>query len=221
MKLTKEDDAEVPIHLWNERALHDWNKRTNQEDTSQKLEIIRSKFLLQRWKQNLRRSLVVPLNEKFGVGWLNKSPRSPELATKLDAGTDALRRAMNSTWWSWDSGSALFFWRWPKDFQLEARDGMPIRISGALLCNRSPQSVECNAVMRKKMEAKLETIHSHGYISLGQVASLTGFFAVPKGESDICMVYDATKSGLNDSLWAPSFGLPTVDSTLRSIDFNT
>jgi hypothetical protein len=35
------------------------------------------------------------------------------------------------------------------------------------------------------------------------------------------MVYDATKSGLNGSLWAPSFGLPTVDSTLRSIDFNT
>jgi hypothetical protein len=35
------------------------------------------------------------------------------------------------------------------------------------------------------------------------------------------MVYDATKSGLNDSLWAPSFGLPTMDSTLRSIDFNT
>jgi hypothetical protein len=29
------------------------------------------------------------------------------------------------------------------------------------------------------------------------------------------------KSRLNDSLWAPSFGLPTVDLTLRSIDFNT
>jgi hypothetical protein len=71
------------------------------------------------------------------------------------------------------------------------------------------------------MEAKLETVRCRGYISSGRVASLTSFFAVPKGESDICMVYDATKSGLNDSLWAPSFGLPTVDLTLRLIDFNT
>jgi hypothetical protein len=45
-KATKEDNTEAPIHLWNERVLPDWNKRTNQEDASQKLEIIRSKFLL-------------------------------------------------------------------------------------------------------------------------------------------------------------------------------
>jgi hypothetical protein len=32
------------------------------------------------------------------------------------------------------------------------------------------------------------------------------------------MVYDASKSGLNDVVWAPSFGLPTVDLTLRGID---
>jgi hypothetical protein len=148
------------------------------------------------------------MNEKFGVGWLNESPRSPELEAELDMGTDALRRAMNTTWWIWDSGSALFFWRWPKDFQLKAQDGTPIRILGALPCNRSPLSVEREAVIRKKMEAKLEKVCLHGYLLAGRVASLTGFFAVPKGESDICMVYDATKSGLNDSLWAPSFGLP-------------
>jgi hypothetical protein len=47
--------------------------------------------------------------------------------------------------------------------------------------------------MRKKIEAKLETVRSRGYISSGQVASLTGFFAVPKGELDICMVYNATQ----------------------------
>jgi hypothetical protein len=184
------------------------------------LETIIEKFLLQRWKQNLQRSLVAHLNEKFGVGWLDKSPRITDLKIKLDVGTDALSRAMNITWWSWESGSALFFWRWPKDFQLEAQHGTPIRISGALPCNCSPQSVEWDSAMRKKMEAKLETVLSRGYISSGRVASWTSFFAVPKGKSDIRMVYDATKSGLSDSLWAPSFGLPTVDSTLRLIDFD-
>jgi hypothetical protein len=43
------------------------------------------------------------------MGWLDKSPRSTELEIKLDAGMDALRRAMDTTWWSWDSGSALFY----------------------------------------------------------------------------------------------------------------
>jgi hypothetical protein len=220
-KATKEDDAEVPIHLWNERVLPDWVERNDQEEVGRKLETIRAKLLLRRWKQNLRRSLVTHLNDKFGVGWSNESPRSTDLVYELEAGADALRRAMNTTWWSWDSGSALFFWRWPKDFQLEARDGTPIRLSGALPCNRTPQRMERDPAMRKKMEAKLETVRSRGYISSGRVASLTGFFAVPKGESDIRMVYDATQSGLNDSVWAPSFGLPTVDSTLRSIDFST
>jgi hypothetical protein len=128
---------------------------------------------------------------------------------------------MDTTWWNWDSGSALFFWRWPEEFRLEARDGTPIRISGELPQNRHPQSIERVQFMHDKMMLKIENVRAKGYIAPGRVASLTGFFAVPKGESDIRMVYDATASGLNDSLWAPSFGLPTVDATLRSIDFDT
>src|SRR5210317_1039012 len=37
-------------------------------------------------------------------------------------------------------------------------------------------------------------------------------FDVPKGESDIRMVYDGSKSGLNDAIWAPWFPLPTAQS---------
>jgi hypothetical protein len=42
-------------------------------------------------------------------------------------------------------------------------------------------------------------------------------FDVPKGEDDIRLVYDGTKSKLNDHLWAPWFPLPTVESLLRSV----
>jgi hypothetical protein len=35
------------------------------------------------------------------------------------------------------------------------------------------------------------------------------------------MVYDATRSGLNDALWSPNFGLPTVESLLRGEEFGT
>jgi hypothetical protein len=40
---------------------------------------------------------------------------------------------------------------------------------------------------------------------------------VPKGDGDVRMVYDASKSGLNSQLWAPWFLLPTIESHLRSV----
>jgi hypothetical protein len=53
------------------------------------------------------------------------------------------------------------------------------------------------------------------------MVSLMGYFSIPRDVMDIRMVYDAMKSGLNDVVWAPSFGLPTVDLTLRGIEFST
>ena len=86
---------------------------------------------------------------------------------------------------------------------------------------RRPQDAERDDTRRGKIGAKLENVRSKGYIVPGRVESLTGFFAVDKGESDIRMVYDASKSGLNEVLWAPSFCLSTVDSTFRSIESTT
>ena len=43
------------------------------------------------------------------------------------------------------------------------------------------------------------------------------FFPVPKGLSDVRMVYNGTSNGLNDCLWAPWFPLPTVDAVERSL----
>jgi hypothetical protein len=51
--------------------------------------------------------------------------------------------------------------------------------------------------------------------------SLTSFFAVPKGDSDIRVVYDGTKIGLNGSMWAPWFAMPTVESHLSFVGEET
>jgi hypothetical protein len=53
------------------------------------------------------------------------------------------------------------------------------------------------------------------YIQTGTVDSLASFFSVPKGDTDVRMVYDGTKSGLNDSLWAPWFAMSTIDMHLQ------
>ena len=50
------------------------------------------------------------------------------------------------------------------------------------------------------------------------VHSLTSFFAVPKGDDEIRMVYDGTKSGLNDAMFVPWFPLPTVEQLLRVVE---
>ena len=64
-------------------------------------------------------------------------------------------------------------------------------------------------------------VRERGYIRKGFVKSLIRYFAVPKGESDIRMMYDGTSSGFNRWAWAPSFGMPTIESILRSVEGRT
>jgi hypothetical protein len=53
------------------------------------------------------------------------------------------------------------------------------------------------------------------------ILSLTSFFAVAKGATDIRMVYNGTSSGMNSHLWAPWFYLPTICALLRALKVNT
>jgi hypothetical protein len=55
----------------------------------------------------------------------------------------------------------------------------------------------------------------------GEVQSLTSFFTVPKGDSDVRPVYNGTKSSLNDSLWAPLSRLPMIKQHLRGVEPGT
>jgi len=68
------------------------------------------------------------------------------------------------------------------------------------------------------MEAKINSVLAKGYIAQGEVCSLTAYFSVPKGSDDIRMVYDATASGLNACLWAPSFWLPSAEGLVDRMD---
>jgi hypothetical protein len=81
-----------------------------------------------------------------------------------------------------------------------------------------PQPYEKDAAVRQKVTEKLLTVRQKHYITKGTVKSLTSIFSVPKGEKDVRMVYDASKSSLNKSLWAPNFGLLTVETLVRGLD---
>jgi hypothetical protein len=77
--------------------------------------------------------------------------------------------------------------------------------------------MEPDLTVQSKVKEKFEKFIGRGYITKGRVDSLISYFTVPKGESDVQLVFDGTKSGLNSVLWAPSFHLPTVESLLPSL----
>ena len=71
---------------------------------------------------------------------------------------------------------------------------------------------------KKRVEEKLQKVVYRGYLDDKQVIkSLTSFFAVPKGEDDIRMVYDGTKCGLNSAVWVPTSLIPTLATHLRAV----
>ncbi|KAL7561075.1 hypothetical protein ACA910_020389 [Epithemia clementina (nom. ined.)] len=48
---------------------------------------------------------------------------------------------------------------------------------------------------------------------------MTDYFDVPKGSDDIWMVFNGTSAGLNASLWALNFWLPTAATALRNVSY--
>jgi len=77
--------------------------------------------------------------------------------------------------------------------------------------------MERNQKLCDAIRAKLQRVQRLGYTCMGEVSSLTSYFSLPKGKEDIRMVYDGTKSGLNDPIWAPWFPLPTIEAHLQAV----
>ena len=61
--------------------------------------------------------------------------------------------------------------------------------------------------VRAKVLAKLQKVVDRGYIEIMknaiEVDSFMFMFDVPRGDSDIRMVYDGSRRGFNESIWAP------------------
>ena len=159
----------------------------------------------------------------------NAARLQKNLRTDLEIGRDALRRAGFSTFMDWTGGSTLYFWRWPKEYMKRIRDGLQVLVAGKLPSYHAPQQFPGDPVQRERMRQKLakvcatrkkgtdyDYVNHRGYIGDGLVSSRTNCFAVDKGEHDIRMVYDASKSQLNAALWAPGFMMPNIDSVLNN-----
>ena len=145
-----------------------------------------------------------------------------EIALDIKAARDCIIRVSKASTWKWNNGSRLFFWRWG-EFEKEARDGARVFVQSKLPNCKDKQSAPKDKHTLRLVRDKLSDVREKGYISSEKlkVKSVTSFFDVPKGKNDIRMVYNATSSGLNESVWAPWFALPTVETHLRGVDPGT
>ena len=62
---------------------------------------------------------------------------------------------------------------------------------------------------------------ARGYITEGVILALTYLLSVPKVTDDIRMVFDATMSGINDSLWDSKCMLPSMGIFLMMVGSET
>jgi len=90
----------------------------------------------------------------------------------------------------------------------------PSLVQGGIAKMPYTQRLERAPKLHNTIRIKLKKVYRLGHTCAGTVSSLTFYFAVPKGEEGIHMLYDGTKSGLNDMMWAPWFPLPTIEAHL-------
>ena len=244
-KAARSDNASVPVELWNSVLFekHFSHIAYSPVKHGRALEIIRNKFALRIYVVNVVSSFFKFIKKEHGDdwltfylatrkqvkgkavkrkrGWIKRSERYQKLRIDLSIGMEGLTRVVKGSWWEWDYGSTLFFWRWPKEIRDSARDGYPVFVQGDLPRYRRKQRPPDKEYMHIKMTEKLKKVTDRKYISKGVVRSLINCFAVEKGSDDIRLVYDGTKSKLNAAVFAPNFYLPFLDSVLMWVNVDS
>eukprot|EP00536_Pseudo-nitzschia_multiseries_P010365 jgi/Psemu1/25705/gm1.25705_g len=110
--------------------------------------------------------------------------------------------ADDCSWWNWEMGSSIFFWRWPWDYQETAQLGLEPMFDAPALSNEDQQQLpysdpKIKALVKEKLTTFLET--------------MMFMLRITKGEqTNIHIVYDGTKPDLNNALYAPWYALPMV-----------
>ena len=243
-KAAKADNAKVPVSMWNDRItliFPEW--------TPHKLDRLRNiilrrqhrKLYLQfathmrhRYGNEWITALLIMRRSTMSSSCSFSSPSVQErkrvkgggrenfsshpLFRDAKQGSEALSHYMNASWWEWRSGSTLFHWRWnSEEEKTMARDGVPVWIKSRLPTSRIKQRMPPGEVL-EKLASKIDTVLERGYLELEGIKSHIDVFSVQKAD-DIRAVYNATKSGLNDAVWAPSFFLPTSRSALRVMSY--
>ena len=88
-----------------------------------------------------------------------------DLIKDVKVGSDTLSRSAGSSWWTWDAGSTLFFWRWPERYKKLIRDGPFLFVhKGLLRAHFARQRWPNDPLHKKLMGEKINRVRESGYI---------------------------------------------------------
>ena len=223
-KAVKADDATVPVLLWNRRVE---KKGVTAEARDSALNGFR-KLGWRFFMRALREDSLRFLREKHGADWAERRIRARrrnnsarrELEKDRAAIANLMWHATQTDWFEYTAGSRIIHFRYPVRYQRIAREGVPSYFEQPGPDTRDAQPSFEDDDVREKVKAKIQKVIRRKYmLTTGiKIKSLIKYFAVPKGDDDIRLVYDATANKLNEKVWVPSFWLPTIDSLLRAVD---
>ena len=200
IKAVKYDDAAVETGIWDEATAGVMGEKFNSERHGIIFDSLRRRMVRQ-FKTNVLSSFICYMKvvHDFPVG-KDSDERESERNKDLAAGVEGLSRVGKYSFWGWDDGSSILFWRWPKYIRREYRDGCELFVKGKLLRFTKKKRMLMEELECEMVKKKTEKVQHRRYITSGTVLSLTIFFRVPKGDSDIHLVYDLTACGLNKAL---------------------
>jgi hypothetical protein len=170
------------------------------------------------------------MRETHGDNWCSMPHRHPgrvNALTKLGCDQQAISsmlwHASHTTWFEFHAGSRLVHLCFPIRYRQMARIGIPALFDSPDPTKKGKQPIIANAGIWAKTREKIGKMIKRRYLLTTDlpIKSFIIFFAVPTGEDDIRLVYNATANKLNECVWVPSFWLPTIDSLVRACDVDT
>jgi hypothetical protein len=128
----------------------------------------------------------------------------------------------HTNWFKFHAGSRLVHLRFPIQYRTMARDGVLVWFEkpGPATCEAQP--LIADPALHAKAKEKIIKVVRRRYLVTTDlnIKSPIKYFAVPKGEDDVRMVYDAAANRLKDCVWVPIFWLPTINLLVRALDEN-
>jgi hypothetical protein len=108
----------------------------------------------------------------------------------------------HNNWFELHTGSRLVHLCFPIRYRMMARNRVPVWFEKPGPATREAQPLIADSALRAKAKEKIIKVVRRRYLMTTDlnIKSLINFFAIPKGEDDVRMVYDATVNQLNDCM---------------------
>lgn len=203
VKAAQADDAQVDLSQWAEPD--------ETEEVAQARDVLR-RLAVKWWKSH---------QEAVAYKWLQDiGPTATQ--EDIEAVNDCMRRVKGCTYWSWERGSRIMFYKFPPEWRNDFRDGVKWwRLTTppkGYMRNVKAPSREAELLTRLKIfKLKVKYYLDRSKLDLDTMPTLlTPRFTVNKivlddgTVKDVRCVWDCTVNGLNATLYQPGFMMPSA-----------